>query len=46
MKKIRIILADDQLLIRAGVRALLDTLPEYQLVAECADGQQAIASVR
>ena len=46
MKKIRIILADDQLLIRAGVRALLDTLPEYQLVAECADGQQAISAVR
>lgn len=46
MKKIRIILADDQLLIRAGIRALLDTLPEYQLLAECADGQQAIAAVR
>lgn len=46
MKKIRIILADDQLLIRAGIRALLETLPEYQLLAECADGQQAIAAVR
>ncbi|MDE1544231.1 response regulator transcription factor [Dechloromonas agitata] len=42
---IRIILADDQLLIRAGIHALLDSLPECELVAECSDGHQAIAAV-
>ncbi|MCG2577693.1 response regulator transcription factor [Dechloromonas sp. XY25] len=46
MKKIRIILADDQLLIRAGIRALVETLPDYELVAECADGHEAIAASR
>lgn len=43
---LRIILADDQLLIRAGIHALLASLPEYELVAECSDGHQAIAAVR
>ena len=43
---IRIILADDQLLIRAGIRALLDSLPQCELVAECSDGHQAIAAAR
>lgn len=42
MEKKRIILADDQLLVRAGIRALLETLPQYEVIAECADGQQAI----
>ncbi len=44
MKKTRIILADDQLLIRAGIRAIVETLPDYELVAECADGHEAIAA--
>lgn len=43
---IRTILADDQLLIRAGIHALLDSLPQCELVAECSDGYQAIAAVR
>ena len=45
MKKTRIILADDQLLIRAGVRAIIETLPSHELVSECADGHQAIAAI-
>ena len=44
-KKTRIILADDQLLIRAGVRAIIETLPSHELVSECADGHQAIAAI-
>lgn len=42
----RIILADDQLLIRAGIRALVETLPGYRIEAECADGHEAIAAIR
>lgn len=46
MKKICIVLADDQLLIRAGIRALVETLPGYAIKAECADGHQAVAETR
>lgn len=45
MKNTRIVLADDQLLVRAGIRALLETLPGYVVEAECADGHQAIAEI-
>ncbi|NHC05813.1 LuxR family two component transcriptional regulator [Azonexus fungiphilus] len=45
MNKIRIVLADDQLLVRAGIRALLETLPGYAVAAECADGHTALAEV-
>lgn len=45
MTKIRIVLADDQLLVRAGIRALLETLPGYTVAAECADGHTALAEV-
>ncbi|RIX49862.1 MAG: DNA-binding response regulator [Rhodocyclales bacterium GT-UBC] len=46
MKKIRILLADDQLLARAGIHALLEALPNHEVVALCADGQQAIDEAR
>lgn len=46
MDKIRIVLADDHLLARAGIRALLERHPGHEVVAECADGVQAIAEVR
>lgn len=46
MKTTRIILADDQLLIRAGIRALIETLPGYLIEAECADGHETIAAIR
>lgn len=45
MKTIRIVLADDQLLIRAGIRAIIDTLPGYRVEAECADGHETIAAI-
>lgn len=46
MKKIRIVLADDQLLVRAGIRALLEAMPDCRIDAECADGLQAVAEIR
>ncbi len=46
MKASRIILADDHLLIRAGIRALFETLPDHELVAECSDGHEAVAAIR
>ncbi|MFJ2032458.1 response regulator [Streptosporangium sp. NPDC087985] len=39
---IKIVLADDQALVRAGFRALLDAQPGMSVVAEAADGAQAV----
>ncbi|MFI6769224.1 response regulator [Streptomyces sp. NPDC050355] len=43
---IRVLLADDQLLVRAGFKVLLDAQPDIEVVAEAGDGQQAVAAVR
>ncbi|MER0478511.1 response regulator transcription factor [Streptomyces sp. Edi2] len=43
---IRVLLADDQLLVRAGFKVLLDAQPGIEVVAEAADGEQALAAVR
>lgn len=45
MKSVRIVLADDQLLVRAGIRALLESLPGYVVVAECASGAEVPAAI-
>ncbi|MET9340255.1 MULTISPECIES: response regulator transcription factor [unclassified Nonomuraea] len=39
---IRVLLADDQALVRAGFRALLDAQPDMSVVAEAADGAEAV----
>lgn len=39
---LRLLLADDQLLVRAGIRSLIQTLDRYTVVAECADGLEAL----
>ena len=39
---IRILLADDQTLIRAGFRALLNAEPDMEVVAECGTGRDAV----
>ncbi|MFI6793495.1 response regulator [Nonomuraea sp. NPDC050383] len=39
---IRLLLADDQALVRAGFRALLDAQPDMTVVAEAADGAEAV----
>ncbi|MGG7575161.1 response regulator [Streptomyces sirii] len=43
---IRVLLADDQLLVRAGFKVLLDAQPDIEVVAEAGDGRQAVAAVR
>ncbi|WP_405014204.1 response regulator [Kitasatospora sp. NBC_01539] len=39
---IRVVLADDQALVRAGFRALLDAQPDIEVVGEAGDGGQAV----
>ncbi|MFI9494415.1 MULTISPECIES: response regulator [Streptomyces] len=43
---IRVLLADDQLLVRAGFRALLDAQPDIEVAGEAADGREAVRMVR
>jgi DNA-binding NarL/FixJ family response regulator len=43
---IRVVLADDQVLIRAGLRVLLDAEDDICVVAEAGDGREAVAAVR
>lgn len=40
---IRVALVDDQMLVRSGIRGLLDLTPDIGVVAEAADGVQAAA---
>jgi len=42
VKKIRVLLADDHAILRAGLRMLLDAQPDMAVVAEAADGEEAI----
>jgi DNA-binding NarL/FixJ family response regulator len=39
---IRVVLADDQALVRAGFRALLDAQEDIQVVGEASDGEEAL----
>jgi DNA-binding NarL/FixJ family response regulator len=42
MKTIRILLADDHALFRAGLHALLRRIADFEIVAEASDGRQAL----
>jgi DNA-binding NarL/FixJ family response regulator len=43
---IRVLIADDQALIRAGFRALIDSADDLEVVGEAASGEQAVAMAR
>ena len=43
---IRILLADDHGVVRAGLRALLESQPDLRVVAEAADGPSAVTLTR
>lgn len=43
---IRVVLADDEPMVRAGVRAILASDPDIEVVAECGDGRAAVEEVR
>lgn len=43
---IRVLLADDQLLVRAGFKALLDAQSDIEVAGEAADGEEALRRVR
>jgi DNA-binding NarL/FixJ family response regulator len=43
---VRIVVADDQELVRTGFSMILDAQPDFEVVAEASDGGEAIAAVR
>ena len=42
---VRIVLADDQALVRRGLRLILEAEPDLEVVGEAEDGEQALAAV-
>jgi DNA-binding NarL/FixJ family response regulator len=45
MTQIRVLLVDDHKLVRAGIRSLLERLPDVEVIAEASDGREAIRLV-
>ena len=43
---VRVLLVDDQPLIRAGLTRILDPQPELEVVGECSDGDEVPEAVR
>lgn len=46
MKTIRLLLVDDHAVVRAGLRALLETAGDIQVIGEAENGQQAVLEAR
>src|SRR5262249_28330348 len=43
VKPIRILLADDHTVVRKGLRLLLESQPEFQVIADAANGREAVS---
>ena len=46
MKPISLLLVDDHGLVRAGLRALIDALPDVHVLAEAGDGREALRLIK
>ena len=44
MDKIRVLIADDHAVLRAGLRLLINTQPDMEVVGEAANGRQAVST--
>ena len=44
--RVRVLIADDQALVRAGFRMILESQPDLEVVAEAADGEAAVRLTR
>lgn len=45
MTKIKILIADDHTIVRAGIRQLLETQPDLEVIAETENGREAVEQV-
>ncbi len=43
---VKILLADDHALVRAGIRSMLEGLPEVEVIGEANDGREALQTGR
>jgi DNA-binding NarL/FixJ family response regulator len=43
--RVRVLLADDHTLVRAGIRSLLESVDGVEVVAECGDGREALEMI-
>jgi two-component system LytT family response regulator len=46
MDRIRVLIVDDEVLARRGIRMELEREPGVEIVGECADGRQAVTAIR
>ena len=46
MNQTRVLLADDHALVRAGIRALMEKIPDVEVVGEAGTGREALELVR
>jgi two-component system response regulator NreC len=46
MRKIRVLIADDHAILRAGLRLLINNQPDMEVVGEAADGPEALRQAR
>ncbi len=46
MSKMRVLIADDHVIVREGLRALLEAQPDIKVVGEAADGEEAVKKTR
>src|SRR5665647_2711407 len=46
METIKVVLAEDHALMRAGTRHILEQYPDFQVVGEAEDGQQAVELIK
>ena len=44
-KKLRILLADDHRVLRTGLKLLLSSQEDFQVVAEASDGQEVLSTL-
>lgn len=42
IRRIRVLIADDHAIVRRGIRSTLEREPDFEVVAECADGREAV----
>src|SRR5690349_8814644 len=46
MNKIKVLLADDHTIVRNGIRSLLESYPEVEIVGEAENGSEALQKVK
>jgi two-component system, NarL family, nitrate/nitrite response regulator NarL len=44
--RVTLVIADDHPLVRSGVRQLIESRPEFHVLAECSDGDDALMAIR